>query len=76
MLQLLIHCFHSVGGFSKLLSKTKSLVKKFNKSLKATEKLFSVCMIECILEVKIPLTAVLEELELGLALSEWKNLEF
>ena len=33
-------------------------------------------MIECILEVKIPLTAVLEELELGLALSEWKNLEF
>ena len=34
-------------------------------------------MIECILEVKILLTAVLEELEWdGLALSEWKNLEF
>ena len=36
----------------------------------------SYLIIECILEVKIPLTALLEELEWdGLALSKWKNLE-
>ena len=79
-LQLVVNKFSEERSFQKIMKRASALVRKVNKSSKATEKLLSLCckklvgkcptrwsstflMIERLLEVKIPLTQVLEELE-------------
>lgn len=92
-LQLVVNKVSEERSFQKIMKRASALVRKVNKSSKATEKLLSLCrkklvgkcptrwsstflMIERLLEVKIPLTQVLGELEWDtLATSEWKTLE-
>ena len=92
-LQLVVHKFDEDKTFRKLLNRTFSLVKKVNRSSKATEKLLTLChkklvgncptrwsstylLIVRLLEVKMPLIQVLEEIEWdNLAVSEWRMLE-
>lgn len=92
-LQLVVNKFSEDRSFASVLKRVSTLVKKVNKSSKATEMLISECrrklvsscptrwsstylMVQRLLEVKVPLSKVLESLEWdNLATSEWKTLE-
>ena len=92
-LQLVIHRISEVKSFKKVLGAAHQVVKKVNKSTKATEKLIALSgkklvsdcptrwsstylLISQMLEVRVALTEVLEEMEWdNLATSEWKLLE-
>ena len=93
-LQLVVNKYNEVGSFARLLTSMHALVKKVNKSSKATEKLILLCgkkvigncptwwsstflMIERLLAIKGPLSAVLEEQGWdNLATSEWKTIGY
>ena len=92
-IQLIVQKFNEDTTFKEMLKRAYSLVKKINKSTKATEMLISRCgkkllsncptrwsstffLLERLLNVKEPLTAILNELEWdNLATSEWKAID-
>ena len=89
----MVNKFSEDRSFASILKRVSALVKKVNKSSKATEMLISECrrklvsscptrwsstylMVQRLLEVKVPLSKVLESLEWdNLTTSEWKTLE-
>ena len=92
-IQLIVQKFNEDTTYKETLKRAYALVKRINKSTKATELLISRCgkkllsncptrwsstflLLERLLVVKEPLTAVLNELEWdNLATSEWKAID-
>jgi hypothetical protein len=92
-LQLVVKIFETNPCFRSAIKKAKSIIKKVNKSTRATEKLIQLAkrklrsdcptrwdstylMLERLVEVKIHLNSVLDELEWDtLSSAQWKQIE-